>query len=145
MIERIFCIVLLITAIGLFLEYDRADTEREELRDSLVAMRASASADSVELVAARWEAQCYHEECVHLAFEYMAGEPDTTIYRYLVDVCDTIPVELYNAIKFGVPFASDTGMVTIVNAGRTKEVIDTVISYTYTIPCDGRRVEIGGR
>ena len=140
MIKGIFCIVLLIITIGLFLEYDRADTEREELRDSLVAMRASASADSVELVAARWEAQCYHEECVHLA-----GEPDTTIYRYLVDVCDTIPVELYNAIKFGVPFASDTGMVTIVNAGRTKEVIDTVISYTYTIPCDSSRVEIGGR
>ena len=90
MIERIFCVVLLIIAIGLLLELDRRDAELDTANKINSGLADAINARDTELQSAYAEAQCYHEECVRLAYEFMS---------------DTI----------------------------------------YTIPCDGRRVEIGGR
>ena len=89
MIERIVCVILLIAAIGLLLELDRRDTELTGATDLCDRLQSELHRRDLETQKAKAEAQCYHEECVRLAFEYMS---------------DTI----------------------------------------YTLPCNGRKVEIGG-
>jgi len=72
MIERIFCIVLLIISIGLLLELDRRNTELDTANKINSSLAAKVQARELELQVASSEVQCYHEECVRLAFEYMS-------------------------------------------------------------------------
>ena len=76
MTERIICIALLIIAIGLVLELDRKDVKFQQMLKINDGLKTAIDQRDQELQSAYNEAQCYHEECVRLAFEYMSD----TIY-----------------------------------------------------------------
>jgi len=82
--------ILLVISVALLLEYDRVNYEFQQTLKANDKLKLEMERLELETQSALREAQCYHEECVRLAFEYMS---------------------------------------------------DTV----YTLPCNGRQVEIGGR
>ena len=76
MIERIVCIALLVIAIICLFEISERDSKLRTAAEINTGLAEAIERRDVELQEAYNEAQCYHEECVRLAFEYMSD----TIY-----------------------------------------------------------------
>jgi hypothetical protein len=86
MIKGIFCIVLLIIAIGLLVELDRRDAELDIANKINSGLAEAIDARDLELQSAYNEAQCYKDEVSRLRIAYT--EPDGLYLSHRGDLCD---------------------------------------------------------